>query len=59
MKDKFLIINADDFGYNGEQNKAISELYGAGLITSTSVMAVANSGCLRLTRRSSSDNQFG
>ena len=43
MKDKFLIINADDFGYNGEQNKAISELYGAGLITSTSVMAVANS----------------
>lgn len=38
---KFLIINADDFGYNEEQNKAIVELYSQGLITSTSVLAVA------------------
>lgn len=38
---KYLIINADDFGYNQEQNKAITELLENGLITSTSVMAVA------------------
>lgn len=38
---KYLIINADDFGYNKEQNKAISELYSKGLITSTSVLTVA------------------
>lgn len=38
---KFLIINADDFGYNKEQNAAITELLSNGLITSTSVMAVA------------------
>ncbi len=39
---KYLIINADDFGYNTEQTKAITELYTAGLITSTSLMAVAH-----------------
>lgn len=38
---KYLIINADDFGYNKEQNAAITELLSNGLITSTSVMAVA------------------
>lgn len=38
---KYLIINADDFGYNQQQNKAITELLGKGLITSTSVMTVA------------------
>lgn len=38
---KFLIINADDFGYNNEQNEAIKELLEKGLITSTSLMSVA------------------
>ncbi len=38
---KFLIINADDFGYNHEQNEAIKELLEKGLITSTSLMSVA------------------
>lgn len=38
---KYLIINADDFGYNKEQNAAIKELYTKGLITSTSVLTVA------------------
>lgn len=38
---KYLIINADDFGYNSQQNAAITELLSKGLITSTSVMAVA------------------
>ena len=42
-KNKYLILNADDFGYNDEQTKAICELYKAGLITSTSLMAVADS----------------
>lgn len=37
---KYLIINADDFGYNDEQNSAISELLSNGLITSTSVLTV-------------------
>lgn len=40
---KYLIINADDFGYNGQQNRAISELLTAGLISSTSVLTVAES----------------
>lgn len=39
--DKYLILNADDFGYNEQQSKAIAELYEKGLITSTSLMAVA------------------
>lgn len=42
-KNKYLILNADDFGYNEEQTKAIRELYKNGLITSTSLMAVADS----------------
>ncbi|NLA76775.1 MAG: ChbG/HpnK family deacetylase [Clostridiales bacterium] len=39
--DKYLILNADDFGYNEQQTRAIRELYSAGLISSTSLMAVA------------------
>ena len=38
---KFLIINADDFGYCPEQNGAIKELLSKKLVTSTSVLAVA------------------
>lgn len=38
---KFLIINADDFGYNREQNEAIKDLLLKKLITSTSLMSVA------------------
>ena len=37
---KYLIINADDFGYNDEQNAAIKELLSSALITSTSVLTV-------------------
>lgn len=39
---KYLIINADDFGYNDEQNSAISELLSNALITSTSILAVCS-----------------
>ncbi len=38
---KFLIINADDFGYNQQQNQAIMSLLEQGLIMSTSLMSVA------------------
>ncbi len=38
--DKYLIINADDLGYNEEQNAAITELYRAGEISSVSVLTV-------------------
>lgn len=38
---KYLIINADDFGYNNQQNSAIIELLEKNLITSTSLLAVA------------------
>ena len=38
---KYLIINADDFGYNEEQNSAIIELLKDNLITSTSLITVA------------------
>lgn len=37
---KFLIINADDLGYNEQQSKAIRELYSEGLISSTSLLTV-------------------
>lgn len=40
---KLLIINADDYGYNRQQNAAIDELIKGRLITSTSVMSVADS----------------
>ncbi len=39
---KYLIINADDFGYNSQQNAAIKELLQKGLISSTSLMSVAD-----------------
>lgn len=39
---KYLIINADDFGLNREQNEAIKDLLNRKLITSTSLMAVAS-----------------
>ncbi len=38
---KYLIINADDFGLNNEQNLAIKDLLKNRLITSTSLMSVA------------------
>lgn len=38
---RYLIINADDFGYNSEQTRAIDELYSQGLISSASLMPVA------------------
>ncbi|MGN0522884.1 MAG: ChbG/HpnK family deacetylase [Eubacterium sp.] len=38
---KYLIINADDFGYNSQQNSAIIELLENNLITSTSLLTVA------------------
>lgn len=39
---KYLIINADDFGLNKEQNDAIKDLLNNKLITSTSLMSVAS-----------------
>ena len=41
MMAKYLIINADDFGLNKEQNEAIDDLLNNKLITSTSLMSVA------------------
>jgi predicted glycoside hydrolase/deacetylase ChbG (UPF0249 family) len=35
---KFLIINADDFGYGGGVNRAIAELHDRGIVTSTGLM---------------------
>lgn len=40
--DKYLIINADDLGYNESQNAAITELYRAGEISSVSVLTVTS-----------------
>ncbi len=37
-----LIVNADDFGLTSGVNRAIMELHGAGLVTSTSLMARAD-----------------
>ena len=39
---KYLIINADDFGLNNEQNEALKDLLTNKLITSTSLMSVAS-----------------
>lgn len=39
---KYVIINADDYGYNEEQTRAITELYNDKLITSTSFLAVTD-----------------
>lgn len=38
MSDKFLIVNADDFGYSHGINKGIIEAHQKGIVTSTSVM---------------------
>jgi len=38
---KYLIINADDYGVCSATNRAVEELFDAGLITSASLMAVA------------------
>lgn len=38
---KYLIVNADDFGYNEQQNTAIKELLKNNLITSASLMSAA------------------
>lgn len=40
--DKFLILNADDFGYNACQNAAIKELLTKGLLSSTTILTVAD-----------------
>lgn len=40
--DKYLIINADDFGYNREQTEAICELLEKKLISSTSFLSVTS-----------------
>jgi len=40
-KEKYLIINADDYGYNMESNVAITELFARGGITASSILAVA------------------
>ena len=39
--EKFLILHADDLGYNAQQNAAIAELWEKGLLTSTSLLPVA------------------
>lgn len=41
MKNRYLIINADDFGVNESTNTAICELFEKRLITSTSLLTVA------------------
>lgn len=38
---KYIIINADDLGYNEAQTRAITELYSENYITSTSLLTVA------------------
>jgi len=44
MMEKYLIINADDFGVSRETNKAIAELFLDKRITSTSLIATASYG---------------
>ncbi len=41
LKDKYLIINADDFGIQECSNTAVVDLFSKGLITSASLMTVA------------------
>jgi len=38
---KYLIVNADDYGVCGATNRAVEELFDAGLLSSASLMAVA------------------
>lgn len=41
MPERYLIVNADDFGLNHATNQAIEELFDAGRITSTTLMPCA------------------
>ena len=41
---RYLIVNADDFGYSEEVNNAILRAHREGVLTSTSLM-VAEPGC--------------
>ncbi len=47
-----LIVNADDFGLTAGVNRAISELHGAGVLTSATLMAraTATAGAVRIAR---------
>lgn len=56
---KYLIINADDFGYNDEQNGAIHELLKKGLITSTSLMSVAPKAKIAVKEAQNADFAVG
>ncbi len=38
MRKRYLIVNADDFGYSYGINKGIIEAHTKGIVTSTSVM---------------------
>lgn len=38
-KEKYLIVNADDFGIDEEINKGIAECFRSGIVTSTSIVA--------------------
>jgi len=41
MNERYLIVNADDFGLTGSMNGAIAELFRIGAITSSSILAPA------------------
>ena len=41
MNERYLIVNADDFGLTRAGDAAIAELFAEGLITSTSILAPA------------------
>lgn len=56
---KFLIINADDFGYNSQQNEAIKELLEKKLITSCSLMAVAEKAAQAVAYAAETATQVG
>lgn len=53
---KYIIINADDFGYNAEQTNAITHLLKNGLISSTSFLSVTPYSEAALQR--AKDNSF-
>ncbi|MGF7145891.1 hypothetical protein HNQ56_004335 [Anaerotaenia torta] len=57
MSDRYLIINADDFGICTETNDAIEHLFREGKITSTTVMVCAGEGRDAVSR-ASKDNRI-